>query len=58
VCSSEVCSPEVAGYSPDDFGLAQLDQSALEAVLAQVSFTTAESASESASESAEQEVPR
>jgi len=32
------CTQEVAGYTPDDFGLAQLDQSTLEAILSQVSF--------------------
>ncbi len=36
------CERESVEYAPDDFGLAQLDQSALEAVMSQVSFTTAE----------------
>jgi len=34
------CVKEVVEYTPDDFGLAQLDQSALESVLSQVSFGT------------------
>lgn len=38
------CAKESVEYAPDDFALAQLDQSALEAVMSQVSFATADSA--------------
>ena len=49
------CEKEDVEYAPDDFGLVQLDQSALESVLSQVSFGSTQSA---ASTSTEQEVPR
>ncbi|MGB3299067.1 MAG: hypothetical protein WBA76_12420, partial [Phormidesmis sp.] len=38
------CTKESVEYVPDDFGLVQLDQSALEAVLNQVSFATTNTA--------------
>ncbi|MEL6554838.1 MAG: amino acid adenylation domain-containing protein, partial [Cyanobacteria bacterium J06621_11] len=44
------CTQENVEYAPEDFGLAQLDSSALASVLSQVSFATADSAAESAAD--------